>query len=72
MTSNQYYGGINKRFDRRAKLLLTLGFKYTSVEGMAFFCRSDLLKNRNITASAVLYANNMVWRDKLSATLRRG
>lgn len=28
LTSQQYYRGLNKRFDRRAKLLSKLGYKY--------------------------------------------
>jgi hypothetical protein len=29
LTSNQYWGGINRRFDRRLKRLVKLGYKLT-------------------------------------------
>lgn len=31
MTSNEYYGAMNRRFDRRAALLRRFGWKYTCV-----------------------------------------
>jgi hypothetical protein len=32
VTSNQYYGGLNRRFDRRVRLLSKLGYKYTRTQ----------------------------------------
>jgi hypothetical protein len=30
MSSNEYWGGVNRRFDRRAALLRRFGFRYSS------------------------------------------
>lgn len=40
LTSNQYYRGLNRRFDKRAKRLRQLGFMYRdSGMGFAVFSR---------------------------------
>jgi len=74
MTSNQRYGALNRRFDRSAKFLRKLGFTYRRIEdiGKAVFARRGFLRREDIlTADCVLLANNAVWRDELSRTLRR-
>ena len=40
LTSNEYWGGLNRRFDRRAKLLRRLGFKYETTEYGGVFVRA--------------------------------
>lgn len=74
MTSNQRYGALNRRFDKRAKFLRKLGFAYRRIEeiGEAVFARKGFLRREDIlTADCVLLANNAVWRDELSRMLRR-
>lgn len=52
LTSNQYFGAINRRFDNRARQLGKLGFKYLRNEqlGLAFFVR--LANGRPLAASS--------------------
>jgi hypothetical protein len=70
MTSNQLYGGMNKRFEKRAKHLRQLGFAYKIVaEGVAGFVRTRYGKTRTITASAALYATNRTWINELQSAL---
>jgi hypothetical protein len=75
ITSNQHYGALNKRFDRRAILLRKLGWKYTElVPGVAGFVRSDWIRigrTQAIPASLVQCADNRTWWDELSHQLRR-
>jgi len=77
MTSNQFYGALNRRFDNRARLLRKLGFQYRYVEeiGRAVFSRKGrrLVGNKQdvLTCDIVLVASNRVWRDELSRMLVR-
>ena len=69
MTSNQYYGGLNKRFQKRAKILHKLGFKYQIiVEGLAGFVKPHYRPGlyRNVIASGeILNMSKIVWLDLL-------
>lgn len=74
MTDNQLYRGINTRFDKRAKLLRSLGFTYR----IAKYCEHDRQtfayferRSARIMASVVLLASNQIWRNTLSVTLIR-
>ena len=77
MSSNQLYGGLNRRFDRRAAFLRKFGFAYRRVEeiGKAVFQRKGrrLIGNQRdaLTADFVLLASNRVFRDELSRMLVR-
>ena len=66
VTSNQYYGGLNRRFDRRFRLLRRLGYKYTGTVYGGMFVKDSYFKVTSIPASVVMIATN---RDFL-ATLR--
>lgn len=75
-TTNQYYSGLNRRFDRRAEQLLKLGFKYRCLEvarkcNYAFFIKNDGWKDRAIDASTVLNSTNVVYRAFLQRILLR-
>ena len=72
LTSNQFYGAINRRFDRRITFLSRLGFKHVINEFGAFMVRKiPGRKDSVISTSAILYAVNTVWRDKLAVALHR-
>lgn len=71
-TINQLYGGFNKRFERRAVILLKMGFRFQrhdvtadTVPGgsIGVFVR----RNKVLAAAFVLYAPNAVWIDMISA-----
>ena len=74
LTSNQLYGGLNRRFDRRASLLCRLGFKYVAIaEKIAAFQRAyPFGRSAIIPAAMVMHATNACWRDHLASTLSRG
>ena len=77
LTSNQKYGAINRRFDRRAKLLKRLGFTYLRLEefGFAVFAAANLhdrKRGKTIPASVVQLATNAQWIEILADKLRRG
>ena len=80
MNSNQYYRGINNRFDRRAAFLARHGFKYTTSpipmqqaqfkgQGIAYFHRAKFPKYPIIPASAVMFADKRAWIDILKRSL---
>ena len=79
LTSNQYYGGLNRRFDRRAKQLRRFGFKYVRVEefAIAIFvkgrpdCAYAKKKNR-LTACFVMNADNRAYAEALQRACRGG
>lgn len=77
LTSNQFYGGLNRRFEKRAALLRRFGFAYTrtgwtDAHGktlpLALFTRNRY-RGQVIAASEVLHACNRVWRETLRANL---
>jgi hypothetical protein len=72
LTSNQYYGGLNRRFERRAALLRRLGFTYQRIEGMpvAVFGRGYLGKSQAIPAAVLHHADNRAWFEELARTLK--
>ena len=71
MTSNQYYGGLNRRFDNRAKLLRRLGFSYAQIDdlGFAVFTRKRRYKVANIPAVVLHAADRRLWHDTLRSAL---
>lgn len=73
LTSNEYYGGLNRRYDRRAALLRKLGFTYVTNEWGAFFTRRGLGKFTPIPAGVVGHADYRAFIDRLrSAGVRTG
>jgi len=75
MTNNQYYGGLNRRFEKRARLLRKLGWVYTICElyPVGLFTRRSWCPNkqRAIPAAVLHYADNRAWHDVLATELRR-
>ena len=67
ITSNQYYGGLNRRFDRRAQLLRKLGYKYTGTVYGAMFIKqqSKHWQTTSIPASVVMVAINRDFHQTL-------
>lgn len=56
-TSNQYYGALNKRFDKRAKLLKRMGYKYTRTPYGAMFIIESAFSRTVIAATLVSVAS---------------
>lgn len=71
LTSNEYYGGLNRRFEKRANLLRKLGWKYERLEkyNCAVFVRNSYHKGRTIAAGTVMNADRRVWNDTLAREL---
>lgn len=74
LTSNEYYGGLNRRFERRAKLLKRLGFRYEKTEYGAVFSRKRSYRNDGCIPAATLHhADRRAWIDTLlNRGVRRG
>lgn len=80
LTSNQFYGGMNRRFEKRAALLRNVGFVYTAAydaDGnrlpLAMFTRKGWrYRAQVIAASEVLHADRRAWREMLASSLIRG
>jgi len=71
LTTNQFYGGLNRRFEQRASLLRRMGFKYIAVaDGVAAFTRSLYFRNHCIAAATVMHADRRSWLDVLASNLR--
>jgi hypothetical protein len=74
MTSNEYYGKINRRFDYRARLLRRMGFNYRiAVKGIAVFVHRNArdfdMHNRMVTASAVAFAPGRAFAEAVTAAI---
>ena len=82
LTSNQYYGGINRRFERRAALLKRFGFTFKALdvggEGgrktatVGVWLRARFGSIYVLPSSVLSLADNRVWIDELSRVLKCG
>lgn len=67
LTSNQYYGGLNRRFVKRQRRLLSIGFKYVPTEHGAMFIRPARYyvtkKMLGIPAALLHHADNRAFWD---------
>jgi len=75
LTSNQYYGAINRRFARRSALLRKLGWTYAIVQlrpadrkspTIGIWTRGRGFSTDCITACTVSAATNRVFRDEIA------
>lgn len=73
LTSNQHYGGLNRRFDKRARLLKRFGWTYECVlpYRVGVFVRSRYHKTQAIAASGVMNMCRRNWQDLLGRELHR-
>lgn len=75
LTSNQYYKGLNNRFDKRIARLVRMGFKRVNNEFGSFFARGIIrcngFRNQVIPAGLLSSADNRLWNEKLEEILRR-
>lgn len=75
MTSNEYYGGLNDRFEQRSAILRKAGFKYQRVTvvpdrtggQIAVFVRTNPGVVTVLSAGTVLNAEERAWTDQLRA-----
>lgn len=76
LTSNQFYAGLNRRFDKRAAKLRKMGFKASTFEipgtrqTYGVFLRGQPGRMESVLTSLVMNATNRVFNDEL-ARLRR-
>lgn len=76
LTSNQYYGGMNRRFDKRTARLSKLGFKYVANDFGAFFVKEvPFWVNKGkpivISVAAIHGYDNRMWFETLRSKLPR-
>lgn len=74
LTSNQFYGGLNRRFERRRRLLSRVGWIYKRVDelGIAVFVPTkDPRRPQALPAAFVLTAPNRLFADALAQRLQR-
>lgn len=73
LTSNQYWGAINRRFDKRVARLARMGFKRITNEFGSFFARGIIRtngKNQIIPAILLSAADNRLYYERLQQILR--
>jgi hypothetical protein len=70
LSSNQFYGGLNRRFDSRARRLASLGYRYTCSPFGAVFVRGSLWRLESIPAGLVMHADNRAFIDALRSPMR--
>jgi hypothetical protein len=70
LTSNQYWGGLCKRFDKRVRLLAHMGYKYNN----GWKSHSTIWDNKNekmipritITGAQIMHLDNRAWNEFLA------
>ena len=72
MTKNQYYSGLNKRYDSRVSVLFGLGFRQETNEFGVFWTRKRNGKRDIIAAAKALHADKRAWIDELAQKLTTG
>ena len=69
-TSNNYYGAKNKTFDKRANVLLKMGYNYVQTEYGAMFVKRDRGFTYSFAASYVREASNYAFRNSLNNPIK--
>ncbi len=74
LTEQQYYGGLNRRFERRAALLRKMGFRYIWTEvapkvTTGGFSRSQFGRVQYIPAALVAHAGARAFHAELARLL---
>ncbi len=75
ITSNQYYAGLNRRFDKRAKLLIRFGFLANYNEYGGFYEKPshyNLHKKIMVSNYLIMHADKRAWLDFLRSVLIGG
>ena len=70
ISSNQWYGALNRRFDRRARLLRRLGYRYTFTPLGAVFVRGFGHRLESISAAVVMCALNREFLESVRCPVR--
>lgn len=72
MTSNEFYGKLNKRFDKREKELREMGYKRETLfaYNIALYVRVRHGKIHAISAGTVMNASKRVWEDHITECQR--
>lgn len=64
-TSNQYYGRLNKRYDRRAEELLSKGFIWNKDNAQWVLDRNYFTKRMPMSGEFVMHASERAFKDRL-------
>ena len=70
LSSNQWFGGLNRRFDRRARLLRRLGYRYATTPLGAVFVRGSVSRLESIAACVVMGSDNRAFLEAVRSPLR--
>ncbi len=71
LTSNQYYNGLNRRFDARVRRILGMGFAYNP-DAKTYFRRNKWnCKSRyGLTLSQIMHCDHRAWNEELASATR--
>ena len=69
--SNGWYGGLNRRFDKRVAFLHRFGFRRSYVKDIAVYTRISRGTTDLVLSSVIMHEDNRCWRDDLRQLLRR-
>ena len=70
LTSNEFYGGLNKRFDRRIRRIVRSTKLRYDKDKHAY--ASDVRPSRFLSFTTIMYSEKRVWQDELARVLRTG
>lgn len=68
LTSNQYYGGLNRRFDARIRLLRKLNFSYDR-ETRCYYSKHEHYRRKKLNGiqlAMVMHSDRRAWRERLA------
>lgn len=72
LTSNQYYRGVNRRYDKRVKRLLSIGFRFVHNEFGSFLVKGTGQKPRVLANTFIMAASSRQYYDRLCGILQHG
>ena len=72
MTSNEFYGKLNKRFDKREKELREMGYERETLSAynIALYVRVRHGKTHAIPAGTVMHASKRAWSEYVAECQR--
>lgn len=69
LTSNQYWGGLNRRFDNRVARLYSLGYRLEGSDYGSFMVKRNYQGIRVVPMSMVMHCPNAEYHQFLRGTL---
>lgn len=65
LTSDQFWGGINRRFDRRLRRLYRMGYRLEVTEFGQFMVKRKYRYLNSVPHALTMYASNRDWNQAL-------